>query len=203
MILTCPACDTKYVVKDGAIPPGGRQVRCASCKHSWHQDPESLARAGQRAPLDFGGDPPPRPAQSSSRFRKRRPSAGGRRRDRRRAQPEPAPSGDGRRHGASLHRPTCSTMPSAAEHDDAVGERRRGREWREPPETSSARDQREDDFVGLCADLRRDGARTRRWPLILAILLLIAALPPHSGSSLRSNGGSGAGIARPERRRCC
>jgi predicted Zn finger-like uncharacterized protein len=40
MILTCPACDTKYVVKDGAIPPGGRQVRCASCKHSWHQNPE-------------------------------------------------------------------------------------------------------------------------------------------------------------------
>ena len=43
MILTCPACETKYVVKDGAIPPGGRQVRCASCKHSWHQDPESSA----------------------------------------------------------------------------------------------------------------------------------------------------------------
>ena len=43
MILTCPACDTKYVVKDGAIPPGGRQVRCASCKHSWHQDPEGGA----------------------------------------------------------------------------------------------------------------------------------------------------------------
>ncbi|HVL29307.1 MAG TPA: zinc-ribbon domain-containing protein [Sphingomicrobium sp.] len=41
MILTCPACETKYVVKDGAIPPGGRQVRCASCKHSWHQDPEA------------------------------------------------------------------------------------------------------------------------------------------------------------------
>ncbi|MEO7505565.1 MAG: zinc-ribbon domain-containing protein [Sphingomicrobium sp.] len=39
MILTCPACDTKYVVKDGAIPPGGRQVRCASCKHSWHEHP--------------------------------------------------------------------------------------------------------------------------------------------------------------------
>lgn len=40
MILTCPACATRYVVKDGAIPPAGRQVRCASCKHSWHQDPE-------------------------------------------------------------------------------------------------------------------------------------------------------------------
>jgi predicted Zn finger-like uncharacterized protein len=43
MILTCPACDTKYVVKDGAIPPGGRLVRCAACKHSWHQDPEASA----------------------------------------------------------------------------------------------------------------------------------------------------------------
>jgi hypothetical protein len=29
------------VVKDGAIPPQGRQVRCANCKHSWHQQPES------------------------------------------------------------------------------------------------------------------------------------------------------------------
>ena len=43
MILTCPSCGTQYVVKDGAIPPGGRQVRCASCKHSWHQDPEETA----------------------------------------------------------------------------------------------------------------------------------------------------------------
>ena len=40
MILTCPNCGTQYVVKDGAIPPQGRQVRCASCKHSWHQDPD-------------------------------------------------------------------------------------------------------------------------------------------------------------------
>ena len=37
MILTCPACHTSYTVKDGAIPPQGRTVRCAACKHSWHQ----------------------------------------------------------------------------------------------------------------------------------------------------------------------
>lgn len=43
MILTCPNCGTQYVVKDGAIPPEGRQVRCAACKHSWHQDPELAA----------------------------------------------------------------------------------------------------------------------------------------------------------------
>jgi predicted Zn finger-like uncharacterized protein len=43
MILTCPNCGTQYVVKDGAIPPEGRQVRCAACKHSWHQDAEVVA----------------------------------------------------------------------------------------------------------------------------------------------------------------
>jgi predicted Zn finger-like uncharacterized protein len=41
MILTCPNCGTQYVVKDGAIPPEGRQVRCAACKHSWHQNPNA------------------------------------------------------------------------------------------------------------------------------------------------------------------
>ena len=39
MILTCPNCGTQYVVKDDAIPPQGRQVRCAACKHSWHEGP--------------------------------------------------------------------------------------------------------------------------------------------------------------------
>jgi len=47
MILTCPACGTQYAVKDGAIPEGGRQVRCASCKHSWHQDPEPAPGAAE------------------------------------------------------------------------------------------------------------------------------------------------------------
>jgi predicted Zn finger-like uncharacterized protein len=45
MILTCPACATQYRLKDGAIPPEGRQVRCAACKHKWHED-------GQPAVLD-------------------------------------------------------------------------------------------------------------------------------------------------------
>ena len=45
MILTCPNCGTQYVVKDGAIPPEGRQVRCAACKHSWHQAPDAEGAA--------------------------------------------------------------------------------------------------------------------------------------------------------------
>ena len=45
MILTCPNCGTQYVVKDGAIPPEGRQVRCAACKHSWHQEPDENSAA--------------------------------------------------------------------------------------------------------------------------------------------------------------
>ena len=64
MILTCPSCGTQYVVKDGAIPPGGRQVRCASCKHSWHQDSE--AGWGEPAvappPLAEPESPPQTPA---------------------------------------------------------------------------------------------------------------------------------------------
>ncbi len=51
MILTCPNCGTQYVVKDGAIPPQGRQVRCASCKHSWHQDPEEAPFAEDQETL--------------------------------------------------------------------------------------------------------------------------------------------------------
>lgn len=76
MILTCPECDTKYVVKDGAIPPGGRQVRCAACKHSWHENPpadsaaddvmtpsEAAEQADNPPPIEqaFGGPPPPDP----------------------------------------------------------------------------------------------------------------------------------------------
>ena len=39
MILTCPSCGTQYVVKDGAITPSGRQVRCKACQHSWREFP--------------------------------------------------------------------------------------------------------------------------------------------------------------------
>ncbi len=36
MILTCPACATRYFVREGSIPPEGRKVRCAGCGNTWH-----------------------------------------------------------------------------------------------------------------------------------------------------------------------
>ena len=58
MILTCPECGTKYAVKDGAIPPGGRQVRCAACKHSWHQDPEAEPGGDEQSIAEAAMMPP-------------------------------------------------------------------------------------------------------------------------------------------------
>lgn len=72
MILTCPACNTRYLVPDSAVGVNGRQVRCAQCRHSWFQEaaetdpgapplafsPAPAADAVPRRPEASFGDPP-------------------------------------------------------------------------------------------------------------------------------------------------
>lgn len=76
MIIACPACSTRYVVPDASIGVDGRTVRCAKCKHSWHQDGPELNLADFVAKPAAQQTPPPAtpPAQPKPREKPHAPA---------------------------------------------------------------------------------------------------------------------------------
>ena len=176
MILSCPACDTKYVIKANAIPPGGRQVRCASCKHSWHQDSEPGSADPEEVQAGLGG-----PADDTSAAFEQ-PMAdvpldvahgaetGG-------LQQAGTLEADESPWGTISSETVESDVPSAApagpdevamEEAPAVAD-----DWREPPLVDTPEPATEEEFVGY-APIAGEAETKRRWPVLLFILLTIA-----------------------------
>ena len=40
MLLTCPSCNSKYLVNSADLKPDGRIVRCVKCHFDWFQTPD-------------------------------------------------------------------------------------------------------------------------------------------------------------------
>ncbi len=150
MILTCPACSTKYVVKDGAIPAAGRQVRCASCKHSWHQDPEApdaVAGAGEE-PLNYA-HPEEQVAAAWSQ-----------------------PPVDEPVIAAAVDAPPPPAPPPGDDHQWAQVEPTAA--WDEPANQPGAADPADDDFEPFYDHEPIDDQPKNKLPMLLLLVLLVA-----------------------------
>jgi predicted Zn finger-like uncharacterized protein len=50
VIISCPACATRFSLDAALLGPTGRNVRCAKCQHKWKQEPPEQADGAQAAP---------------------------------------------------------------------------------------------------------------------------------------------------------
>ena len=182
MILTCPNCGTQYVVKDGAIPPQGRQVRCASCKHSWHQDSEGEAEPEvEESPEQLEPEPELTAAEDESLAEATliEPRSGPEAEERAYQEAaidgetavaaEPSPMERHTELAEDVPPPTPAVPVGAIEPETAATAHE---DWREPPQPEI----QDDDFSPFPG--REDEAQPkRRIPLtkLLVVILLVAA----------------------------
>lgn len=173
MILTCPNCATQYDVADGAIPPQGRKVRCASCGQSWFQEAaagaeiESDEAAGIEGPVDESvdievvveEDAGPSPYDSI---------------------PEPEADDEESFAEASLIEPRTGPEAEQRAYEEAVvgesaepppAEEPGPSDWREPPEPEA----QGDDYPPFLESSDEE-PRRRRWLPFVVVLLVVAAL---------------------------
>ena len=165
MILTCPSCGTQYAVKDGAIPPQGRQVRCAACKHSWHQDPEQQAPFEQ-API---GDPEMNEDEGLAEASLVEPRSGPEAEERAYEEAVIAAGGD----ADPAVEETVAAAPDTPVPVAGPEPQVEAADWREPPEGET----QDDDFSPFPSPEQEVEPR-RRSPLvaILVVALVVAAL---------------------------
>jgi predicted Zn finger-like uncharacterized protein len=159
MILTCPDCGTQYVVKDGAIPPQGRQVRCAACKHSWHQEPDTPIAADEPSPPVSEPEPQPEAQEEESVAEATL------------IEPRSGPEAEERAYEEALVEDEADT-PSRPEPDVRVGAHAADMQpettdWREPPHADVA----DDEFSPFPSV--DEAAPRRRNPFLPILLLLI------------------------------
>ena len=160
MILTCPSCGTQYVVKDGAIPPEGRQVRCAACKHSWHQGPEETAV--EPTPAEEPTQAPEEQGESVTEATLIEPRSG--------------PEAEERAYEEAempAEEETAAAPEPAAEEAEAAApqqpEEAAAQDWQEPPQAEA----QDDEFTPFRAP---DEVAPRRRNPVVGILIVVAVI---------------------------
>ena len=93
MIITCPACATRYQADESKFPAEGRQVRCAKCGNVWHQPgPEAEAAPLPAEDVVVAPTPAPEPQPKAQPMEQAAPAPEPLRNTRTSARPT-APSG--------------------------------------------------------------------------------------------------------------
>ena len=73
MILTCPACASRYLIEADTLPVQGRKVRCSACGQSWRAEPQAADPSPPAATSEpDGSDGPP---SGDAQDRSQRPEA--------------------------------------------------------------------------------------------------------------------------------